>query len=178
MSDEQTLVPSRFPVSVIMQWQQVQHGPWSAPRWEVIGVVAGDNVCDKRQRRTSIRSENGVEQYLWTGLTVVLHKDDVESYRYNLVASVPSLFVICRKTQDEDMSPFLVMANCEEAGFYMEREGVVFSTPMPPEIYRWIEQYVVENYVPPEPIKRKQEKRKDQEIYEQQRSQAAERGPR
>jgi len=178
MSEEQTLSPSRFPVSVIMQRQQVQHGPWSAPRWEVLGIVAGGHVGDGQKQRTLIRSEAGVEQYLWSGLTVILHKDDVESYRYNLVATTPSLFIICRPEPESDLSPFLVTADFEAAGFSMERDGTVFSAPMPPEIYRWLEQFVVENYVPPEPPKRKQEKREEQEAYGRQRPPGTERRPR
>ena len=175
MNEEQSLAPSRFPVSVIMQRQPVSPGPWSAPRWEVLGVVAGGHVGDGQKRRTLIRSEGGVEQYLWSGLAVVLHKNDVESYRYNLVASAPSLFVICRPEPDGNLSPLLVTADFEQAGFSMEREGNVFSAPMPPEIYRWLEQYVIENYVSPEPPKRKQ---KEQEAYEQQRPPVTERRPR
>jgi len=159
MSEEQTISSFRFPVSVIMQRRDAGPGPWSTPRWEAVGVVAGGSVGEGGQQRTLIRSEGGVEQYLWPGLAVVLHKDDVESYRYNLVATTPSLFVICRPEQDGDLSPILVTADFEAAGFSMERDGAVFSAPMPPEIYRWLEQYVLENYAPPEPPKRKHEAR-------------------
>lgn len=158
MSEEQTISSFRFPVSVIMQRRDAGPGPWSVPRWEAVGVVAG-SVGEGGPQRTLIRSEVGVEQYLWRGLAVVLHKDGVESYRYNLVATAPSLFVICRPEQDGGLSPIQVTADFEAAGFSMERDGTVFSAPMPPEIYRWIEQYVLENHVPPEPPQRKHERR-------------------
>jgi len=177
MSEEHTFLPSRFPVSVVMQRQQVQQGPGRASRWEVVGAVTGGNLCEAQHRRILVRSHGGVEHYLWMGLTVVLHKADVESYRYNLAASSPSLFVICQQEEGGDPAPVLVTADFEQAGFSMERNGTVFSVPMPAEIYRWLEQYVVENYVPPEPPKRKQEKR-EQEAYGRQGSPGAERSTR
>jgi hypothetical protein len=36
----------------------------------------------------------------------------------------------------------------------MEVSGTVFSAPIPPVIYQWLERYVVENYQPQEPKKR------------------------
>jgi hypothetical protein len=157
MSETQTILPFRFPVAVVMQRNQPRPEPWSVATWNVIGVLPGSAVGEGEQERTLIRSEGGAEQVLWAGLNVVLHKEDLESYRYNLEASSPSLFVLCR-ADGEDMVPVTATVNYDEVGRCNESEDTAFAVPMPPELYQWLERYVVENYVPQEPRKRKKEK--------------------
>jgi hypothetical protein len=154
---DQTLSPTRFPVSVIMKRRQIERGAWSMPQWDVVGVVAGAAVAGAEIKKTVIRSDGEGEQYLWTGFSVDLFKDSAESYWYNLVAKTPSLFVICRPDEDygNDLVPYAVSANYDEAGAHMEADDTVFSAPMPPEVYRWLEAYVMENYSPQAPYKRK-----------------------
>ena len=45
----------------------------------------------------------------------------------------------------------------DEATSYMEVDEPVFSLPMPPEVYRWLEAYVLEHYVPERKKKRKRD---------------------
>lgn len=153
-NEPRDLSPSRFPVSVIVERQQIQHGRWSLPRWEAVGVVAGDDTAGQDVQKTVIRSDDEGEQYLWTGLTVDLYKDGGESYWTNLVGKTPSLYVVCRE-EDDEIAPFLVTADCGEAGMHEESDDAVFAVPMPPEVGQWLERYVVENYVPQDKKKRK-----------------------
>ena len=154
LPNENTLSPTQFPVAVIMQRQQIQHGRWAVPRWELLAVVAGA-IATQETEKTLVRSEQGREQYLWTGFRVELYKDSAESYWYNLVGKQPSLFVICRPDEDGELAPYAVSANYDEAGAHMEADDTVFSAPMPPEIFQWLERYVREHYVPQTPRKRK-----------------------
>lgn len=154
-NDKQDIGDS-FPVSVIMERRIVHHGQWQLPQWEVVGVVAGEHVGVAQRERSLIRSENGREQFLWTGFSVQLYRDSADSYWHNLVGKTPSLFVICQPQDDDgDLVPYIVSANYDEAGAHMEADGAVFSAPMPPEVYQWLERYVVANYAPREPQKRK-----------------------
>ncbi len=154
-TNDHSLSPTQFPVSVIMQRQQIQHGRWRVPRWELLGLVAGETIAAQENKKTLVRSDQSGEQYLWSGFTVQLYKDSAESYWYNLVGKHPSLFVICRPDDDGEPAPFAVSANYDEAGAYMEADDTVFSAPMPPEVYQWLERYVLEHYVPQTPRKRK-----------------------
>ena len=156
MSEDKTILPFRFPIAVIMQRHRAGHGAWSGPRWEATGVVAGGHVGEGGRQRTPIRSGSDIEQVLWTGLSVVLHKNDLESYRYNLEASTPSVFILCRADGD-DMRPVMASMNYDEAGRCLEAGDAAYAVPMPPEMYQWLERYVVENYVTQEPKKRKKE---------------------
>ncbi len=133
------------------------------PHWGIVGIVAGDNVANSGQRCTVVREEKDRTEYLWSGFSVVLFKDSADSYWYNLTAATPSLFVICHEDDEYEMAPVLVSANYDEAGAHMEADDLVLSAPMPPEVYRWIERYVVENFQPRQPRKRKRENWKDKE---------------
>lgn len=146
-----------FPVSVIMENREIQHGAWTFPQWRVVGVVAGRNIGQgQNQNQCQIihEGDGGGQQYLWSGYTVKLYKDSAESYWYNLVGAHPSLFVICREDEETGLAPLTVSANYDDASACMETDGTVFATPIPPEIYQWLEHYVVENYVPRDPKKR------------------------
>jgi hypothetical protein len=55
------------------------------------------------------------------------------------------------------LRPFQVTLSYDEAASYMEVDEPVFSLPMPPEVYRWLEGYVLEHYVPERKKKRKRD---------------------
>lgn len=152
------LEQSRFPVSVIMAHEQVTVGQWHVQRSRVVGVIAGEHSGEEAGIGRLIHDESGMQQYLWGGFEIRLYKDATESYWLNLVGKQPSLFIVCREDQtDGHCVPLKVTANYDEAGAYMEADATVMSAPMPPEVYRWLEQYVVENFKPVEGKSRKRE---------------------
>ncbi len=153
--DSLRFTASALPVSVIMQREERQHGDWSYPSWQALGVVAGEQVTKPGLKRTLVRCDDSNQEYLWSGFTLELFKDGAESYYYNLIGTNPSLFVICREEDDGSLVPSLVTANPDEAGAHMEADDTVFSVAMPAEIYKWLEAFVVENYVPQRKKKRK-----------------------
>lgn len=143
------------PVSVLMSREQVRRGRWSFPRWRVLGVVAGERAAGA-VRRTLVRCEDQLQEYLWSGYSLELHRDGGESYWSNLTATQPTLFVVCREdSEDGMMGPLLVTADYDEAGAYGEGDDQVYTVPMPPEVQRWLERYVVEHYRPQERKKRR-----------------------
>ena len=74
------------------------------------------------------------------------------------MASRPSVFVVCAEDEDgEPPRPVHATVSYGEASAYMETDEPVFSVPMPPEIYRWVEGFVLEHYVPEPPRKRRRE---------------------
>lgn len=158
MSESASVTDTCFPVSVILERRPAKDAaPWSRPQWDVVGVVAGEQLSADEAGPVLVHSQEGCDQFLHTGYAVRLHRDSAESYWYNLVGQSPSLFVVCRENDDGDPEPFVVTANYDEAGAYMEADGIVYSTPVPPEIYQWLERYVVENFKPAERKKRKRE---------------------
>lgn len=144
-----------FPVSAVMQCQQVEHRGWKVPRWSLLGFIAGDRVGDAAARRSVIHQDSGGVQYLWSGFEVVLNRQSAESYWHNLKGKTPSLFLVCRQDPQEGIVPFSVTADYDEAAAHMEADDTVFSAPLPPEMYRWLEAYVLEHYHPEPPKRRK-----------------------
>ncbi len=165
----------RFPVSVLMGYQKIENNAWISGRWEVNGLVVGDfsqmdtsnNTRDKLSKQVT-KADADSPQCLWSGLMVELYKDDAESYYHNLMSDNPRAFIIC-KTDEENTNepqPFLVTLSYDEAASYMEVDEMVFSVDMPAELYRWLEQFVLENYVPEKKKKRRRENWKETSLNE------------
>jgi len=146
-----------------MCFRQSQNTFWSAGQWEVRGLVvgaAGEKVAGVQHSDSRVsRRDVGNGQVLWSGLSVCLYKDDAESYYHNLMCEYPKAFIICKsdELEAEQCEPFLVTLSYDEAASYMEVDEQVLSVDMPPELYRWVEQFVVENYVPEKKRKRKRD---------------------
>ena len=150
--------PRTCPVAVLVEYQLVHDNRWIDGRWVVTGVVASKQPAAAGLQRRLVHSGDEAQQYLWTGLSIELHKDDAESFYCNLMSDNPSVFVICDEEQDEALQPSIVTLSYAEATTYMENEQRVERVEMPAELYRWLEQYVLANYVPE---KRKKRKRVD-----------------
>jgi hypothetical protein len=145
--------PERFRVAVLLDHIPLSGNRWLDARWQAVGLVAGDGVPSRRERTTLV-SEGGGTRYLVGGLELRLHPDEAESYHRNLTVGEPRCFVIARPDADGDPEPFLVTVSFDEAQAYQEGDDLVYSVPMPPEVYRWVEAYVVGNYVPEQRKKR------------------------
>lgn len=140
---------------------------WITSRREVIAVVAGaGSGTDESRHELVHETDDGVRQYRCSGFRLTLHPKVADSYWYNLVGRQPSLFVICRPGDDNALWPFMVSANYDEAGAFMEADEQVFSVPMPPEVYRWVEEFVMTHYRPEPPRKRRRKQWQESSIYE------------
>jgi len=146
-----------FPVTVMMESRPIHGSRWITHTWSATGVVVGDHSsAGWRQARES--DESGCSEYLFGGLQLHLHVDECESYYHNLLAETPKLFVIAREdTAGGRPQPFQVTASFDEAHAYLEAEGSVYEVPVPPEVYRAVEAFVLENYVPEARKKRKRQ---------------------
>ena len=148
-----------FPVSVIVSYRGsgvVAEGPGL---WDVAGAVAGRR--SEVIQRSLLYEHPAGRQFLWSGFEIRLYKDDAASYYYNLMGENPGLFVICRRDTDGDPRPVMVTLSYDEAAAYMEGDESVSSVPIPPEIYRWVEQFVLQHYVPEKSRKRKRDNWKE-----------------
>ena len=163
-----------------MERREVQQGRWSLPKWEAVGVLAGEHARAAGAGKTLIRSDAGREQYLWGGFALELFKDGAENYWYNLVGERPLLYIVCRydAENEDELVPILVTVDCGEADMHAEADDDVFAVAMPAEVYQWLEQYVVKNYVPRERKKRKRKNWLEESVYGKQKPQGHKDGPR
>ncbi len=154
---DKKLAPIVFPVSIIVRWREARDTAWSDGYWEVTGMVAAERGVPGVVKREALHSGSQEAQYLWSGLQVSLYRDDAESYYFNIVSDRPRAFVISRQEEGEAPEPFLATLSYDEAASYMEVDDVVDSVDMPPELYRQLERFVLEHYVPERKKKRKRD---------------------
>jgi hypothetical protein len=152
---------SKVPVMVMVECRQARSGRWTEEQWEAIAVVAGKDVVSEAFDSTLVHEDDECRRYLWSGLKLSLYKDAGESYWYNLMSETPYLYVICNIDEgddgDESLIPVLVTADQQEATGHMEIDDRVYSVPMPEQLHQWVEQFVLENYVPEQKKKRKRQ---------------------
>lgn len=159
MSTADVPLPDRIPLSVITAREPVANNPWIDERWKVVGVVAGAANESGKITRSLLRAGPDSEQYLWTGFELRLRRSETDAYYYNLIGQNPSLYVYCHVDERGEPCPRSVTAEYIDAMAHSESGNPTFSVPMPPEVYRLIECYVLENYTPEEPrMKRKHER--------------------
>jgi hypothetical protein len=151
-------MPTHFPVEVIMQRAPSMVSRWSDYQWQAIGVMARDQDADDDHSPQLIHDDGEVQQYLYSGFKVRLHVDECESYYYNLVSPTPRCYVITHHDDDNVPVPFLVTISLDDAHAYMETDEQVYAVDLPPELYRWTENFVLMHYAPQ---KRKKRKRDD-----------------
>lgn len=149
-------LPDFLPVAVIME-RRPTASRWQSVSWSVVGVTVGPEPDPDRSPRV-IRDEDGIRQVMYGGYRVRLHRDECESYYHNLRSPAPGCYVIARPGADEEPVPFQVSLSFDEANAYLEGEDTVFTAPIPAELYRWTERFVLMHYVPE---KRKKRKRDD-----------------
>lgn len=144
-------------VSVIMERRLVRQGRWSVANWEAVGTIPYDPAAGIK-RKQLVRDGDESQQYIWSGFPLNLYRDGAENYWYNLGGANPSLYVLCHEDPGGDVEPFSVTANHDEASAGMEGDDRVYATPIPAEIYREIEKFVVKHF---EPKEKKVRKRKN-----------------
>jgi len=166
MSYDDTTIPDRFQVAVVLSRKPSQNR-WLSHSWSVRGVVVhNDDSITEAQGRCVRSDDDGSAEFLWGGIPLRLYKDQAESYYYNLMAPEPALYVILRpqtETGPQPGAPYpvAVTLSFDEANAAVETEDDARPTPMPGEIYRWVERFVLEHYVPERPVKRKRKNWKE-----------------
>ncbi len=151
-----------FPVSVLLDYVPTPDNRWQDGRWAVTGVVAAGPSADiNRVHGAPIHTGQDRRQVLWSGLSVDLFKDDAESYYFNIVSETPRIFVICSREEDGSLKPLIVTLSYDEASSYMESDEAVESVAIPIELYRFVERFVLEHYVPEKKKKRKRDNWKE-----------------
>ena len=147
-------LPERMSLAVIMEKQPSTH-PWADFRYDAIGVVVQAGNEEKSVSR--IHQDGDVERFLITGLGLQLHVDECESYYHNLMSPEPGCFIVADQpdSSDEMPIPYLVSLSFDEVHAYLEGDEQIYSVPIPPQLYRWAEAYVLTHYVAIKKTKRK-----------------------
>ena len=145
-------LPDTFLVSVIME-KRPSVSPWAQSTWDAIGVAADSRPASAEPEK--IFQQGELEHLRYSGFRLRLYKDECERYYHNLMSPTPRCFVVATKTDHEAPKPYLVTLDFDEAHAYEEGDANVFPVDIPPELYRWCEAFVLENYVQEKKYKRK-----------------------
>lgn len=152
-SDNQAEARRHFPVAVVLE-RRPAVSRWVDHVWKAVGIAVGRHAGSGPPQL--IRDEDGVAHYLVGGLDVALYVDECESYYYNLVSDNPRAYVLAHDAGDgKQPAPFRVSMSFDEAHAYLEGDDQVYDVDVPPELYRWTEEFVIANYFPERKRKRK-----------------------
>ena len=141
-------IPDGFTVGVLTCCRDTPDDPWQDQAWEVTGIVAGEQAGGDEATSRLVHETSDTRTYLSGGFRLELFADDAESYYHNLMADQPAAFVLCDRGEDGALLPRQVTLSYGEGTSYMEMEEAVYAVPLPPELYRWLERFVLEHYVP------------------------------
>lgn len=149
--NEVTVPAEDIPLAVITAREPVTGNPWITERWRVLGVVAGEAVRGRARARTVLRDGPEGPRVRWTGFALRLRKSEADSYYYNLIGTNPSMYVFAHCDESGEPIPTAVGLDYIEAMAHREAGNETFAVPMPPEVYRRVERFVLEHYEPEEP---------------------------
>ena len=161
MSDSEPSAPvaSEIPLSIVTAREQVRNNPWINERWKVVGVIATAKNDRVRIDRSVLRAGPDSEQYLWNGFSLRLRPSEADGYYYNIIGQNPSVYVFCELDDAGEPRPQSVTAEYMDAISHSEGGNASYAVPMPPEVYRFVEQFVLAHFVPEErKMKRKHER--------------------
>ncbi|MEE9333189.1 MAG: DUF3305 domain-containing protein [Granulosicoccaceae bacterium] len=151
-----------LPVSVVLRQRTIQRGRWSVPVWELEAVAMGSQakLCDGSGEL--VRQTDSEKSYSWSGWSITFYKDACERYWHALIGDKPLVYVVCRDPLDDDATlstePLLVTCDYDEATAYLETDDTVLSMPIPADIYRHMEAFVMQHYQP-KPFKKRMRKK-------------------
>lgn len=123
-----------------------------AREWQVMGIVAGERFASDAVTSRQMRSGPDGDLYLWTGFRLRLHPDHCQDYAYNLQAERPGVYVVTRRVAGGGLRPMHTTVSLDEAqnldatDLRSPDESVV-TVQMPPEVYRWVEHFILDNHV-------------------------------
>jgi len=144
------MTDNRYPVDVILERRRKQSGLWSFVDWQAGGVLPARDLRDAALRGRVVHEEESCRHILWTGLSIRLRKEAAAAYWSNLRADQPSVFVVCRRNEvDDELQPFVVTVDYDEMVDYQDVGDDVFRLPLPPDIYQWLERFLVNHCAPP-----------------------------
>ena len=154
LEDFNNKFPGKLFVSVIMEKRPSDHA-WADFSYEAIGVVTSDHLQDSATKK--IFQQDGIERYLFSGLSLQLYVDECESYYHNLMSPQPGCYVVAGEPQapDEVPEPYLVSLSFDEVHAYLEGDELVYAVEISPELYQWCEAFILTHYVATKKTKRK-----------------------
>ncbi len=148
---------TRWPVTVVLRRAMKEMKGWQYPSWSLASIEQRASPEGVEEQRV----DEGVRDFRWGGMVLVLRRSDAETYWYNLTSQRPSVFVICREDPQYGLMPAMVTLDQDESARQQESENEIFAAPIPSWLIEEVEQFVLAHFKPEE--KRGKRRRKPQE---------------
>ncbi len=160
-------LPDHLMLSAVLQCVPLPDHPWLDERW-----LLSELLLSGQQQDSVIRLDHDDStSFIFSGLQLDLFQDECDSYYLNLMSEKPRCYVIVHEVREQgsddadrqvveagcSLAPLLVTASFDVAHAYEEGDDQVFDAPMPAEVYRWVEAFVLEFYAPQQRRKRKRD---------------------
>lgn len=164
----QNHILNRFsvPVTLLLERRLIKRSFWSMPSWYLHAVAVGQHVAAAGSAVGAAESAGHTDKgelFAWSGFQVTLFRDACERYWHALIGEKPLIYVVCRDVEGEagdavTLRPVLVTIDYDEAAAFLETDELVLSAPIPAELYRHMEAFVLQHYKPKPFKKRKRHK--------------------
>lgn len=151
-----------IPVAAILARKEISRSGWSLANWEGVAVLAGERFAEGKARREPLQETEKGTQYLWDGLRLELFRDAAETYWFNLTGTRPSLFIICQEQEGGELVPVSVTADHADSTSAVEADCKVFAVPIPADVLRQLEEFVMTYFEPEPPRKRRRQEWSEQ----------------
>ncbi len=164
--DDAAELPDVLPVNVLME-RRPGVTRWVRYVWQALGVVLGEGP--ERGRPEVVLERDDYRQVRYGGFEVRFHRDEAADYYHNLTAPAPGCYIVAaveRIDGDEVPRPVLVTLNFDEANAYGDGDRAVYHVPLGPDLYQFVERFVLTHYVPEPKRKRKLKSAREQRGHE------------
>ena len=147
---------AKMTVGVVVERRKLD-SPWADYGWRSVAVIPGDSG---HAPGAVLLAADGVTRFYAGTLMVELFRKSTVSYRDNLAASPPKIFVVLRPEDGGALPyrPVLATVAPDEAQVYSDSGAdLVDGVPMPESMIPWLEAFVAEHHVD-EPFYKRQRK--------------------
>lgn len=174
--EQDSAIHLSIPATVLLERRMISRSFWSLPSWYLHTVATGEHlvagdVTSGGKGVAAGHTDKG-DLFAWNGFEVNLYKDACERYWHALIGDKPLVYVICRDEEDDledgetnglTLQPVLVTVDYDDASAAAETDSPVLSAPIPKELYRYMEKFVLTHYQPQEFKKRKRRNWSDEQ---------------
>ena len=160
--------------TILLERRMITRTFWSMPSWYLHTVAVGESLAATEALEggdaTPAGNTGQGDLFAWSGFHLTLYKDACERYWHALIGDRPLVYVVCRDDTDEvdgadpnevAIRPVIVTVDYDEATACAETDELVLTAPIPTDLYRYMEHFVLQHYKPKAFKKRKRKKWSD-----------------
>jgi hypothetical protein len=134
-----------MPVAVIVERRAIDN-PWIDHSWKAVEVLPG---APATAPWTPLAEGPDWTRYLAGVATLAMYKAETETYKYNIEAEAPAVYVFLRRADEPPGLRLLGATVCAgEVDAHSDAgDDIIEAVPMPPAVQAWVAEFVAEHHV-------------------------------